>query len=120
MLTHWSVTYTSWEIVTLPLQETQDEGAINSDGHQLEIQQAGQHLESNNDHVQPQVSNPASHSFDPNIFDDEDDNTFVARGVITEYLEKHFFRTLSKASRTAMHKAHPVPRTFVAKPPVVV
>ena len=105
--------------MTLLLQETQDEGAINSGGHHLGIQHAGQQLESNTDHVQPQVSNPTSHSFDPDVFDDEDDNTFVAQGVITEYLEKHFRRTLSKANRTAMHKAHPVPRTFAAKPPVV-
>ena len=69
--------------------------------------------------MQPQVSNPTSHSFDPDVFNDEDNNTFVAQGVITEYLEKHFCRTLSKASRTAMHKAHPVPRTFVAKSLVV-
>ena len=105
--------------MTLLLQETQDEGAINSGGHQLRIQHAGQQLELNNDHVQSQVSNPASHSFDPDVFDDEDDNTFVAQGVITEYLEKHFRRALSKASRTAMHKVHSVQRTFVAKPPVV-
>ena len=119
MLTYRSVIYASWEIVTLLLEETQDEGAINSGGHQLRIQHAGQQLELNNDHVQSQVSNPASHSFDPDIFDDEDDNTFVAQGVITEYLEKHFRRTLSKASRMAMHKAYPMPRTFAAKPPVV-
>ena len=60
--------YVSWEIVTLLLQETQDEGAINSGGHQLGIQHAGQQLESNNDHVQPQVGNPTSHNFDPDVF----------------------------------------------------
>ena len=118
MLTHWSVIYASWEIVILPLREAQDKGAINSGGHQLGIQQAGQHLESNNDHVQRQISNPTSHSVDPNVFDDEDDNTFVAQGLIIEYLKKHFRHTLSKASRMALHKAHPVPRTFAAKPPV--
>ena len=80
MLTHWSVIYAIREMVTLPLQETQDEGAINSGGYQLGIQHARQQLDSNNDHVQPQVSNPTSHSFDP----DEDDNTFVAQRVITE------------------------------------
>ena len=69
--------------------------------------------------MQPQVSNPTSHSFDPDVFDDEDGNTFVAQGIITEYLEKHFFHTLNKTSRMAMHKAHPVPRTFAAKLPVV-
>ena len=79
----------------------------------------GKQLESNNDHMQPQISNPTSLNFDPDLFYNEDDNTFVAQGVITEYLEKHFRCTLSKASRTAMHKAHPVPRTFAAKPPVV-
>ena len=77
-----SVIYASWEIVTLLLQEPQDEGTINSGGHRLGIQQAGQQLESHNDHVQPQVRNPTSHSFDPDVFDDEDDNTFVAQGVI--------------------------------------
>ena len=75
-------------------------------------------MELNNDHMQLQVSNPTSHRFDPNIFDYEEDNTFVDQRVTTEYLEKHFCRTLSKASRTAMHKAHPVPRIFGAKLPV--
>ena len=52
------------------------------------------------------------------MIDAEDDITFAAQAVIMEYLEKHFRRTLSKASRSAMHKLHPVPRTTVMKPPV--
>ena len=58
-----------------PVQETQDEGAINSGGHQLEIQHAGKQLEPNNDHMQPQISNPTSLNFDPDLFYNEDDNT---------------------------------------------
>ena len=77
--------------MTLLLQETQNEGAINSDGHQLGIQHAGQQLESNNDHVKPQVGNPTSQNFDPDVFDNEDDNAFVAQGVITEYLHGKAF-----------------------------
>ena len=55
----------------------------------------------------------------PDTLDEEDNNTFQVPGMVKEYLEKHFRCTLSKASRTAMHKAHPVPRTTVIKPPVV-
>ena len=99
------------------LQETHGDDTIGSGEHQLE---AGQQLgASDNAHVQQQQGNSAPHNFDPDMFDSEDDNTFVAQGVVTEYLEKHFRRTLNKASRTAMHKTHPVPRTTVMKPAVV-
>ena len=41
---------------------------------------------------------------------------FAAQAVITEYLEKHFRRTLSKINRMAMHKLHAVPRTTSSQP----
>ena len=99
--------------------QAQDE-TINSGEHQLDAHHTEHQLEINHSgHVHPQGVSATLHSFDPESLVTEDDNTFVAQEVITEYIEKHFRRTLNKTSRTAMHRAHPVPRTAVTKPPVV-
>ena len=37
--------------------------------------------------------------------------TSVAQSTITGYIEKLFLHTLDKASQTAMHKVHPMPKT---------
>ena len=57
--------------------------------------------------------------FDPTSAALEDEYTFSAQSTITSYIEKHFRRTLDKASRTAMHKAHPIPKTEATKAPKV-
>ena len=57
--------------------------------------------------------------FDPISAALEDEYTFSAQSTITSYIEKHFRRTLDKASRTAMHKAHPIPKTEATKAPKV-
>ena len=101
------------------LQETHGDDPAGSSDQQFEAHHAGQQLGANdNTHMQQMVIT-TPHTFDPEMIDAEDDNTFVTQGVITEYLEKHFRRTLNKTSRTAMHKSHPVPKTTVMKPPVV-
>ena len=57
--------------------------------------------------------------FDPSAHAVEDEYTFPAQSPINEYLEKLFRSTLDKASRSAMHKAHPVPKTMVTRAPKV-
>ena len=76
-------------------------------GHQLEL------------YIARAKNEPLYHDFDPESLDTEDKNAFAARTIITEYLEKHFRRTLKKTARPAMHKAHPVLRTAVTKAPIV-
>ena len=58
-------------------------------------------------------------AFDPSSLSSDDDFTFDTHEVITEYLETHFRSSLHKDVRSAMHKAHPVPRTPVMKVPKV-
>ena len=56
--------------------------------------------------------------FDPTLDrEDKEDFRFTAPKQITEYLEKHFRRGLSKEERTAMLKRHPKPDTPVMTPP---
>jgi len=57
--------------------------------------------------------------FDQSAHAIEDEHTFPTQSLITEYPEKHFHRMLDKASRLAMHKTHPVPKTMVTKAPKV-
>ena len=56
--------------------------------------------------------------FDPTLDrEDKEDFRFTAPKQITEYLEKHFRRGLSKEERTAMLKRHPKPDTPAMTPP---
>ena len=57
--------------------------------------------------------------FDPTSTALEDKYTFSAQLTITSYIEKHFWHTLDKPSQTAMHKAHPIPKTEATKAPKV-
>ena len=69
--------------------EAHDVDPTRSGEQQFEADHAGQQLVTNdNAQVQQQVVITAPHTFDPDVVDTEDDNTFVAQGVITEYLEK--------------------------------
>ena len=58
-------------------------------------------------------------AFHHNSLTSDDDFTFDTREVITEYLETHFRSSLHKDVRSAMHKAHPIPRTPVMQVPKV-
>ena len=49
--------------------------------------------------------------FDPTSMTSGDEFMFDTYEVITNYLETHFHASLSKDVLTAMHKAHPLPRT---------
>ena len=95
--------------------DAQDSSQLNNGERQLDINTRHQ-LES---YVAGVNNEPLHHDFDPESLDTEDENTFTAHNTITEYLEKHFRRTLTKTTRAAMHKAHPVPRTAVTKAPIV-
>ena len=57
--------------------------------------------------------------FDPSSLSTSDNFTFETHEVITQYLETHFCLSLNKDVQSAMHKAHPVPRTPVMKVPKV-
>ena len=50
-------------------------------------------------------------AFDPTSMTSGDEFMFDKHKVITNYLETHFHTSLSKDVLTAMHKAHPLPRT---------
>ena len=45
--------------------------------------------------------------------------TLVAQLAITNYIEKHFRKTLDKVSRPKIHKEHPVPNSPATKVPKV-
>lgn len=72
------------------LQETHGDNPIGSGEQQFEANHAGKQLGANDNAHMQQVITTAPHTFDPEMIDAEDDNTFVTQGVITEYLEKHF------------------------------
>ena len=75
------------------LQETHGDDPTGSGERQFEAHHAGQQLGANdNDHVQQMVIT-IPHTFDPEMIDAEDDNTFVAQGVITEYRMAPNFRS---------------------------
>ena len=60
-----------------------------------------------------------SSSFDSDSLSTNDVFTFNTHEVIKQYLEKHFRSSLHKDVRSAMNKAHPVPRTSVMNVPKV-
>ena len=58
--------------------------------------------------------------FDPAIAGTEEDEFhFSPPGVVSDYLERHFRRSLSKKERTAMLKRDPKPSTPVSAPPEI-
>ena len=65
------------------------------------------------------VSEGATTIFDPDSLTSEDEFTFDTHQVIIDYLETHFRASLHKDVRSAMNKAHPVPRTPALKVPKV-
>jgi len=48
-------------------------------------------------------SNAGVVDFDPDWYTADDEYTFDAQTAITDYIEKHFRRTLDKVSRPKMH-----------------
>ena len=65
------------------------------------------------------LSEGATTIFDPDSLTSEDEFTFDTHQVIIDYLETHFRASLHKDVRSAMNKAHPVPRTPALKVPKV-